>query len=212
MSSRRFPGKVLAPLAGKPVIAHVLSRICEAIPADRVILVTSDDSTDDPLASYVGAKLGFTVFRGSLDNVVARFQGGLRAHPAEWFLRICGDSPAIDPGLIAWMMNRVSPDVDLLTNVAKRTFPPGESVEIVRSAEFLGWSAAALAPDEREHVTLRFYRQPERYRIRNVVADVASLSGTRLVVDTLEDLQALQQIFVADPGMTRGYALHARLE
>lgn len=212
MSSTRFPGKVLAPLAGRPLIAHVLSRIGEAVPSERVVLVTSENATDDPLVAYVGGALGMTVFRGSLEDVVGRFQACLRAHPCKWFVRICGDSPAIDPGLLAWMLDRVTDDLDLLTNVAARTFPPGESIEIVRVDTFLAWIAEKLTPEEREHVTLHFYRQPDRYRIRNVSCADAALSGRRVVVDTLEDLRALQRILVTDPGLTRGYADHARLD
>ncbi len=211
MSSSRFPGKVLAPLNGRPLIAHVLSRICEAVPRERVVLATSEDATDDPLAAYAGDALGVTVFRGSLGNVVGRFQACLRMHPGEWFVRICGDSPAIDPSLLSWMLERVSDDLDLLTNVAERTFPRGESVEIVRTRTFLDWVTDELLPDEREHVTLRFYRHPERYRIHNVFAADSSLSGRRLVVDTPEDLCAMERILATDANVTRGYAAHARL-
>lgn len=211
MSSSRFPGKVLAPLGGQPLIAHVLSRACEAVPRECAILVTSEDATDDPLAIYVTEMLGITVFRGSLDDVVGRFRACLRAHPCEWFVRIGGDSPAIDPGLVRWMIDRVSDDLDLLTNVAERTFPHGESVEIVRARTFLGWNADDLTAEEREHVTQHFYRRPDRYRIRNVFTTDSSLSGRRLVVDTPEDLRALEQRLAADPGLSRGYSAHAQL-
>ena len=211
MSSRRFPGKMLAPLCGRPLITHVLARVCEALPRDRVIMLTSKDVTDDPLAGYVSALAGVTVFRGDLDDVVARFQACLRAYPCKWFVRICGDSPAIDPGLLAWMLERRSDEVDLLTNVAERTFPPGESIEIVRTSKFLEWLPDELTPEEREHVTQHFYRNPARFRIRNVSADDLSLAGRRLVVDTLDDLRALERILTSEAGLTRGYASHARL-
>jgi spore coat polysaccharide biosynthesis protein SpsF len=211
MSSARFPGKVLAPLAGKPLIAHVFSRIGEVIPGERMMLVTSEHATDDPLASYVHGALGLAVFRGSLDDVVARFQDSLRAHPCEWFVRICGDSPAIDPELIGWMVERVSADIDLLTNVAERTFPPGESVEIVRTAAFLDWASADLTPEEREHVTLRFYRRRGQYRIRSVHSSSLAHASRRLVVDTLDDLRALERVLIDDPGISRGYAAYATL-
>ena len=212
MSSSRFPGKMLAPLSGQPLIAHVLSRICEVVRKEQVLLITSEDATDDPLANYVDSTLGVTVFRGALDDVVGRFQAGLRAFPCDWFVRICGDSPAIDPGLLGWMLERVSDDLDLLTNVAARTFPSGESIEIVRARTFLEWSSEELNPEEREHVTLHFYRHPERYRIRNVSAIDPSISGRRLVVDTLDDLRSLERIFAIDPGLTRGYAAYAQLD
>ena len=49
MNSARFPVKVLAPLAGKPLIAQVLQRICDAVASDDFVLVTSLEATDDPL-------------------------------------------------------------------------------------------------------------------------------------------------------------------
>jgi spore coat polysaccharide biosynthesis protein SpsF len=210
MSSSRFPGKVLAPLMGRPLIAHVLSRICEAVPRERVVMVTSEDATDDPLTSYVGADLGVTVFRGPLNDVVARIQACLCAYPCEWFVRICGDSPVIDPGLLSWMLERVSEEFDLVTNVAGRTFPPGESIEIVRTRTFLGWVASQLTWEEREHVTQHFYRHSPPYMIRSVTAADPALRRRRLVVDTLKDLRSLERILASNPGLTRGYAAHAQ--
>jgi spore coat polysaccharide biosynthesis protein SpsF len=211
MSSKRFPGKVLAPLAGRPLIAHTLSRICEVLPRDRIVLVTSEDETDDPLATYVANELGIVVFRGSLNNVVERFQECLRAHPCKWFVRICGDSPAIDPCLLSWMLERTSDVLDLLTNVAERTFPPGESIEIVRASTFIGWKSKDLTSEEREHLTLHFYQHSDRYKIRNVYAAEPTFSCRRLVVDTLDDLRSIEQIFATEPRITRGYVTYARL-
>jgi spore coat polysaccharide biosynthesis protein SpsF len=211
MSSSRFPGKVLAPLVGKPLIAHLLARMCESLPKDRVVLLTSEDATDDPLASYVSNELGIAVFRGSLGDVVGRFQACLRVHPCEWFVRISGDSPAIDPGLLSWMLKRVSDEFDLVTNVAERTFPDGESIEIVRALTFLGWKSLELMPAEREHVTPHFYSNSEKYRICSVTSDDAEATHRRLVVDTLEDLRSLERIFLEDYGLTRGYADRAQV-
>jgi spore coat polysaccharide biosynthesis protein SpsF len=212
MTSRRFPGKVLAPLDGIPVIAHVLSHVCETVPRERVILATSEDSTDDPLAAYVETCVGLTVFRGSLENVFVRFQDCLREHSFEWFIRICGDSPTIDSGLLAWMMERASDSCDLLTNVGRRTFPTGQSIEIVRRRTFLGVEAENLTSEEREHATLHFYRFPEQYRILNVSSGDVSLSQRRLVVDTLEDLRALERILTENPNLARGFAARAQLD
>ena len=211
MSSNRFPGKVLAPLSGRPLIYHSLTRICESLSRDSVVLVTSEDATDDPLAAYVSKELGIAVFRGSLDDVVARFQACLRDYPCQWFVRICGDSPAIDPLLISWMLSRVSEDLDLLTNVSERTFPLGESVEIVHTPTFIDLKSDEMTPEEREHLTLHLYNHSDRFRIRNVYAVDTTFSRRRLVVDTLEDLRVMEQIFATNPQMTRGYDAFAQL-
>jgi spore coat polysaccharide biosynthesis protein SpsF len=196
MSSRRFPGKVLAPLAGRPLIAHVIERCGAAFGAEYVIVATSAEASDDALVGTV-RELGCAVFRGELDNVLGRFQQCLRQHPCEWFVRISADSPLIDPRLIASVAKQRAPQFDLVTNVQTRTFPPGQSVEVVRSECFAGIDAAALSAEEREHVTLVFYRTPERYRIRSVVSRDPDLARQPLTVDTPEDLRAVEALIKA---------------
>jgi spore coat polysaccharide biosynthesis protein SpsF len=55
MSSRRFPGKVLAPFHGRPIIRHVLDRVARALPEVPRTVVTSVEASDDPLAAYLEA-------------------------------------------------------------------------------------------------------------------------------------------------------------
>jgi spore coat polysaccharide biosynthesis protein SpsF len=196
MSSRRFPGKVLTPLAGRPMIAHVLERCGEAFGADKVVLATSVDPSDDPLAEYA-ERHGHTLFRGDLDNVVARFQQCLAAYPCDWFVRISGDSPLIDPALIARIAERRGPQYDLVTNVQSRTFPSGQSVEVVLGQCFAGIDAAVLSADAREHVTLFFYHQPGKYRIRSVISRDSRLAGQSLAVDTVDDLRRIETLIAA---------------
>lgn len=191
MSSRRFPGKVLAPLAGKPVVAHVLERVSEALPREHIVLATSDHRSDDPLAGYADA-LGFAVHRGDLEDVVARFQGSLRAHPCDWFFRICADSPLYDPGLMRRVASLAADDLDLVTNTFPRSFPKGRSVELVRAAAFAALEPTRLSPAQREHATAAFYDHAAKYRILNVPSGDPALAQESLVVDTLEDLARLE--------------------
>ncbi len=41
--SRRFPGKALAPIAGKPMIQHVIDRVRQARRVTRIVVATDDD-------------------------------------------------------------------------------------------------------------------------------------------------------------------------
>lgn len=196
MSSRRFPGKVLALLAGRPMIDHVLERCGLVFGADRVALATSVESSDDALAAHARS-LGVSVFRGELDNVFGRFQACLAAHPCEWFVRISGDSPLIDPRLIARVAECREPALDLVTNVRPRTFPPGQSVEVINARRFAAMDAAALTAEEREHVTLVFYNHPDRYRLRNVASRDPRLAMQHLAVDTREELTAVEALIAS---------------
>jgi spore coat polysaccharide biosynthesis protein SpsF len=213
MTSSRFPGKVLAPLRGRPVIAHVVERTRMVARASGVILLTSREASDDPLAAYAEACLNLQVFRGELTDVVRRFQTCLASVPCTWFVRICGDSPVIDHELISLMLEQVTADTDLVTadtdlvtNVGERTFPAGQSVEVIRTSTFLRLDSAGLDADEQEHVTMHYYRRPWQYRIRNIKSSDPSLAQRRLVVDSLDDLKALDELLVNTPDLATGFA------
>lgn len=194
MSSSRFPGKVLAPLAGRPVVDHVVERVAKALGPDRVVVATSTESSDNPLVHHLVA-CGTTVFRGDLEDCVSRYQACLRAHPCDWFVRICADSPLTDPDLIQRVVDYGDRrDADLVTNRQRRTFPVGQSVEMVRSQTFLKLNPSELTPEQREHATAVFYDHPEDYRIVNLESDNPSLGELHLAVDTPEDLRRLDKI------------------
>lgn len=196
MSSGRFPGKMLAPFAGRPLAEVVLARLASSVGRERLVLATSTAASDAPLATYAES-IGYQVFRGDLENVFARFQACARAYPADWIVRICGDSPLLDAGLIHLLLADCGGDVDLVTNVATRTFPPGQSVEILNADMLAKIDAHGLEDDEKEHVTKVFYRHPQRYRIRNVAGSDPQWPGQSYVVDSIEDLRRLEPLMVA---------------
>ena len=193
MSSRRFPGKMLAALAGRPLIDHVMERCGRAFGPEAVVLATSTQASDDALAAHA-ARQGWRCFRGELDDVVKRFQQCLATHPCDWFVRISGDSPLIDPQLIARIAERRAEHYDLVTNVQQRTFPPGQSVEVVRGASFARIDSRSLGADEREHVTLVFYRSPASWRILNVASRDPTLASRAMTVDTPADLARVEAL------------------
>lgn len=194
MSSTRFPGKVLAPVAGRPLIARVIDRVAQALDLDRIVVATSTDPSDDPLAAYVRT-LGVHVVRGPLDDVVARFRVALDAYPCAWLLRICGDSPLQDAAILRTILSHADrTDVDLVTNIYPRTFPKGQSAELINTATFRRLDVASLSRGEREHVTAAFYKAPSRFTIINVASPDAQLAHTSLAIDTVEDLRRLETL------------------
>lgn len=192
MSSRRFPGKVLAPFRGRAVIDHVVEQVSKALPRDHIIVATSAEPSDDPLAAHLGAR-GVSVFRGSLEDVFGRFQGCLKEHPCTWFFRVCGDSPLLDPQLFARLLEHCSGGVDLVTNIFPRSFPKGQSLELVNVRTFQTLDSICLSAEQREHVTKVFYDDPSRFHIANVSADGLDLSHTSVALDTLDDLLTLER-------------------
>jgi spore coat polysaccharide biosynthesis protein SpsF (cytidylyltransferase family) len=191
MSSRRFPGKVLAPLDGKPLLAHLVDRLKRVASADSIVLATSDHRSDDPLAAYV-PRLGISLFRGPLDNVFERFRLCLDRYPCDGFYRISADSPMLDVNLLSRLAEKMAPDIDLVTNVFPRTFPKGHSVELLNSGRFARLDSVLLSAEEQEHLTKVYYNHPERFRIVNVSSGDPALAAMNYCVDTLEDLRRLE--------------------
>ena len=194
MASSRFPGKVLAPLAGRPVIAHVVERIAQVLPSTAISVVTSTDAADDPLVLYA-RELGVDIYRGPRDDVVARFIGCLDDHPSDWLLRISADSPMLDPALLNQLLEVPRMGVDIVTNVFPRTYPKGQSVELVRAGALRELASRDLTAEEREHVTKGFYAHPGDWSIVNLIAPPGTNVEVGLAVDTVDDLHRLEVAF-----------------
>ena len=193
MSSRRLPGKVLRCALGKPLLLYLHDRISRCSFLDAVIVSTSTRQSDDPIAELC-RRSDIACFRGSLHNVAARFNDTLEVYQLDAFVRISGDSPLLDQRLIdqALALFRRKP-CDLVSNVFPRTFPPGQSVEVVHRKAYRRTLALMTDKYDREHVTPFFYRHPDRYRIVNMSAD-REYGRLHLAVDTLQDFEAFEAI------------------
>lgn len=208
MSSARYPGKMLAPFRGRPLIWNVLAGLRKALPKTKLVLATSEDPTDDPLAVYAESLKGemkVETFRGALSDVVARFKSCLRRHPCEWFLRICADGPLPDGRTVRKVVASAGPSCDLVTTTFPRSFPVGQNMELIRSETFLGLDDAKFSREEREHPTSYYYHHPELFRIVNIDSGDKTLAQKSFAVDSLEDLKQLEALSPKDiPGYDDG--------
>lgn len=193
MSSRRFPGKVLAPFRGRPIIDHVLTSVHAALPDATAVVLTSDGHSDEPLVAYLDAR-GTPRFRGPLEDVLTRFQACLETHPCRWVLRITADSPLLNRPLLQRIASRVLSTADLVTTTAVRTFPIGQNAELIRSATLRAMTSHEVTSDDREHVTRFVHRHPQRFQIEQLVSPRPSLAALNLSVDTVEDLHRLERL------------------
>jgi spore coat polysaccharide biosynthesis protein SpsF len=192
LSSRRLPGKVLRPLAGRPLLAHVLDRVGRVRRLDAVAVATSTEPGDDPIAALCSRR-GAACVRGPLADVAERYRLAAGTLKLDAFVRLCADSPLIDPALIGRAVDAFDADVDLVTNLFPRTYPPGQSVEVVRTGAFAAAVARMTEPADREHVTRYFYRYAGAYRIRNLPA-TRDYGALHLAVDTAADLERLEAL------------------
>lgn len=207
MTSSRLPGKVLAPVLGEPMIGRQVERLRRAKGIDRLVVATSIDPTDDPLAAYADS-LGLTVFRGPLDDVLARYAGAAALFPeARALVRLTADCPLADPEVIDRVIaHHHATGADWTTAaLGARTFPHGLDVEAIRPAALREAAERAADPYEREHVTPYIYRRPETYRLEGVSRS-PSLAHLRWTVDLPADLDFVRDVYArlypADPAFT----------
>lgn len=167
MSSARLPGKVLRPINDQPILGHVAMRCAQAVGQNYVVIATSQDASDDPVVAFA-QQHSLASYRGPLNDVYARFVGAVQTFDATHFIRVCADSPFLDPSLIETAIAlSQSHDVDLITNVYPRSYPKGQSVELVRTSTFLDPSYAALPGFLCEHVTQGFYQNMDQFDVVN---------------------------------------------
>jgi spore coat polysaccharide biosynthesis protein SpsF len=190
--SRRFPGKVLEEFHGKKVLAHVLEAAGQACGRENTILATSDQSQDDAVANFA-EKEGWAVHRGSLEDVWSRFRDIAATSGADWIVRICADSPLMSTPLIRTMIQLVRPDLDLITNIHPRTFPRGQSVEIIHQRLFREEFFFPQTSSDREHVTPHLYRIPS-LRILNHLSPLGDQSREAWSVEEPGDIERLEKL------------------
>ena len=194
-NSSRLPGKILKEINQKPLLSHILERLKESKYADNLVVATSGEITDDPIAAYcLNHKI--PCFRGSLENVSQRFNDCMQHYSFDLGVRINGDNVFTDPVLIDEAVDlAIQENADFVSNVKDRTFPTGMSVEVVNSAFFKQSLSLFDEKDYQEHVTLYFYKHEELgnfHFIKNKIKPEAA--GLKLAVDTAEDFTKAERI------------------
>lgn len=196
MSSSRLPGKVLKPLLGLPSIVFMAQRVRQARRIDRLLVATSTDASDDPLAAAL-AEHGIECFRGSLADVLQRFHQAAQHAQADVVLRLTGDCPLIDPELIDRVAACViDGDAAYATNAVPASYPDGLDVEAMRIEALAAADTDATLPSDREHVTPFIRREAQRFPAQSVSA-FADLSAMRWTVDHPDDLAHVEALIAA---------------
>ena len=191
-SSKRFPNKVLAQISGHPIIEWVVMN-CK-LSGCEVFVLTSTDQSDDALVGFLEEK-NISFYRGDLDNVLLRFLNFMNEQGVQKVLRVSADSPLIHPAVIERILisAKISPEYDVITNVFPRTFPKGQSVELLSKFAIESISRFSLSTENKEHLTSYFYANPSKFKIKNLENE-QDISSINLCVDTPVDLLRLQEI------------------
>lgn len=140
IASTRLPNKVLLDIAGQPALTHVVERTRIAKTVDEVVVATTTDPSDDPIERFC-AQRNYLYFRGDQHDVLDRYYKAAQAYAAEVIVRITGDCPLIDPGVIDKTVNAFhgQPDGEL-------NFQVNDVSEVTKETEGTTHSPAGVAP------------------------------------------------------------------
>lgn len=170
MTSSRLPGKVLMPVIGQTMLEHLVARL-RAVPSlDAIVLATTVNSADDPLAAFAQAH-GLACFRGSENDVMQRVIDAADSVGADVVVEITGDCPIIDPQIIEQAIRMFNAhDAAYVGNAQVRSYPDGMDVQVFRLATLKKSAAMTTDPLDHEHVTLHIRRHPELFPHVHLVA------------------------------------------
>ena len=170
MTSRRLPGKVLLPAAGRPMLAHLIARLRRVPTIDGIVVATTTNTTDDPVARLAEAE-GAGCFRGSENDVMARVLGAAEGAGAEVIVEITGDCPVIDPMIIDQTIRLYHANpCDYASNVQVRSYPIGMDTQVFSTATLRRSFEMTDDPWVREHVTPHIRKNPDLFRQVTLVA------------------------------------------
>jgi spore coat polysaccharide biosynthesis protein SpsF len=195
MGSTRLPGKVLKPVAGKPLLWHVLYRLTRCKTLDWIVVATSDNPRDDAIEAFCRDEK-MDVVRGPEDNVLERFKLAAEQTEADVIVRVSADAPFIDPQFVDHLVKTlIAAEGDyVLVEPGAQCAHEGVDPFSRRALDRLV-AEAADDPVAREHVSGYFKAHPDFVRIVHAAPDPRlARRGGRLTIDTPDDLAFIEAI------------------
>ena len=194
MTSSRLPGKVLADLAGRPMIDWVV-RAANAVPGvDQVIVATSDNETDTPIADWCAAS-NTNCYRGPEHDVLARYRQAAEFADADVILRLTADCPFLDPQICGQVIALLKhTGADYACNTDPASWPDGLDCWAVTRKALETADREAKRPSEREHVLPYIRHNRKRFDCVALNCPIPGLQSERWTVDTQDDLNFANKV------------------
>ena len=195
MGSTRLPGKTLADISGKPLLAHVIERVKAARTIQDIIIATTNQPIDQRILT-TATQCGVKGYAGSVNDVLDRYYQAARLVSADIIVRVTADDPFKDPQVIDKVVRYFldHPNLDYASNTIEPSYPEGLDVEVFLFAALQrAWREAKL-PSDREHVTPYIWKNPKKFKLANVKHH-EDLSHLRWTIDYEEDLRFAREVY-----------------
>lgn len=196
MGSSRLSGKMLLHIAGKPLIWHLVHRLQQCSTLDEIVLATTTNTEDDPLAVF-GEEAGLKVSRGADWDVLGRFGLAAEASGADVIVRVNGDAPLIDPGFIDAQVTALQKQDADFVSLAQGIPCIHDGVDAMsrRALDYM-LAEARKDPVAIEHVTGYIKLNPDKFQIgRFEIPESLQWDGARLSIDTPADLVFMERLY-----------------
>ncbi|MFJ7663187.1 cytidylyltransferase domain-containing protein [Lysinibacillus sp. NPDC097162] len=193
MGSTRLPGKILKKVNGRPLLSYQLERLQQSNYINDLVIATTINEKDDLIVEFCKKK-NILWFRGSEEDVLARYYETAKTFRADTIVRITSDCPIIDVQVVDKAIQYfVDNNFEYVSNTVERTYPRGLDTEVFTFAVLEKAYKEAVMKRDREHVTAYFYTNPDVFKIGSVRNEV-NYSKYRWTVDTEEDFQLIKNI------------------
>jgi spore coat polysaccharide biosynthesis protein SpsF len=199
LGSTRLPGKVLLPLAGKPLLQRMLERVLGSSTPFELLVATTTEVQDQPVRDLC-REMGVRCYSGHPHDLLDRHYRAARESRADVVVKIPSDCPMIDPAVIDRVLGFFlarNAEFDYVSNLHPPSYPDGNDVEVMPfSTLACAWSEASR-PLEREHTTPFIWDQPGRFRIGNVTWETGLdfSESHRWTIDYQEDYALLSWVY-----------------
>ncbi len=195
--STRFPGKVLFPLAGKPVLFWITEAARHVPGINRVIVACPKGDTD--IINWCNEN-NVPCHPGDEHNVLSRFTDIASAEDADIIMRLTADCPFLDPQVCgAVLASLISQNADYASNIEPRSWPDGLDCEVMTRDTLDKLSSMAVDTVDLEHVTSLVRRNGHVFRHNNIRCPVGNLAAHRWTLDTKDDLDFLENLLALLP-------------
>jgi len=196
MGSARLPGKVLMDLCGRPMLWHIVNRLKRCNELTGIAIATSTSKEDDKIVEFA-KRYRIRTIRGSKEDVLKRYIDAAESLKADYIVRVCGDSPLIEPHEIDRLIKTVK------THNADYTiaYPGIPSIHEGFSAVSLSalkkvYSAPDIKDYHKEHVTIYLKEHPDSVKtVHFKPAKAFQKTGHRISVDNMADLKFMREIY-----------------
>ena len=201
-SSTRFPGKVLALIAGKTMLQHVYERAARSTYLTSILIATDDDRVYSAAKNF-GARVRMT--RSDHLSGTDRVAEAASAVDAEIVVNIQGDEPLIDPAAIDAAILPMVHEPELVMGTLKKriedareiTDPNVVKVVTDRAGDAIYFSRCAIPFEREKSANTPYFKHIGLY----VYQRDFLLAYSALPVGPLEAAERLEQLRALENGL-----------